>query len=373
MKKNEKQTDKEQLLLEKQKEAMIVRRIVFIISVILLLVLSGIVTGGYLYVKNALKPLDPNNHKEKKIEIPIGSGVTTIANILEKNKIIKDAKVFKYYVKFKNESGFQAGTYKLKPSMTLDEIIAILKTGKVYKEAAIRITIPEGTRLVDIIKIIEKETKYSENEIKKLLNDRKFIKKLMEQYPSLLTKEILQKNIKYPLEGYLFPATYSFEEEDTPLETIIMSMVEKTETVLAKYFHDIEQKKMTLHEVLTLASLIEEEATKLADRKLISSVFYNRMKIGMPLQTDPTVLYALGIHKDRVLYKDLEVDDPYNTYKHLGLPPGPIANAGISSIEAALYPKNSDYYYFLATKTGEVLFSKTLEEHNEKYNKYIAR
>jgi UPF0755 protein len=121
-----------------------------------------------------------------------------------------------------------------------------------------------------------------------------------------------------------------------------------------------------------MASLIEEEATEKADRKTIASVFYNRIEKGMMLQTDPTVLYAHGKHKERVLYKDLEIDSPYNTYQNTGLPPGPIANAGKSSIEASLQPEKTDYYYFLATADGDVIFTKTLEEHNKEKAKHIT-
>jgi UPF0755 protein len=121
-----------------------------------------------------------------------------------------------------------------------------------------------------------------------------------------------------------------------------------------------------------MASLIEEEATGQVDRHKISSVFYNRIKKGMPLQTDPTVLYAEGKHKDRVVYKDLDVISPYNTYKNTGLPPGPISNTGKTSIEAALNPAKTDYFYFLATSTGEVIFTKTLEEHNREKDKHIS-
>ena len=128
---------------------------------------------------------------------------------------------------------------------------------------------------------------------------------------------------------------------------------------------------MTVHELLTMASLIEKEATEQADRKMIAGVFYNRLEIGMPLQTDPTVQYAHGVHKERVYYKDLEIDDPYNTYKYPGLTPGPISNAGVTSIEAALYPEETDYLYFLATRSGEILYSHTLAEHNEKKAKYL--
>jgi UPF0755 protein len=142
--------------------------------------------------------------------------------------------------------------------------------------------------------------------------------------------------------------------------------------VLAQYQSSMAEREYTAHELLTLSSLIEEEATEKADRGKISSVFYNRMEEGMPLQTDPTVLYALGKHKSRTVYKDLKVDSPYNTYKVKGLPPGPIANAGTSSIEAALQPEDTNYYYFLASSSGSVYYSETLDEHNEKKAKYIT-
>jgi UPF0755 protein len=149
-------------------------------------------------------------------------------------------------------------------------------------------------------------------------------------------------------------------------------MLNQTQKVIAVFEEASKEKGLSLHQLLTMSSLIEEEATLQADRKGISSVFYNRIEQGMPLQTDPTVLYAQGKHKERVLYEDLEVNSPYNTYKHTGLPPGPIANAGKESIEAALEPSDTNYLYFLATGDGTVLFSKTLEEHNEKKAEYIT-
>ena len=130
---------------------------------------------------------------------------------------------------------------------------------------------------------------------------------------------------------------------------------------------------MSVHQLLTFASLLEEEATAQTDRETIASVFYNRINEGMPLQTDPTVLYALGDHKDRVLYEDLEVDNAYNTYKNKGLPPGPIAGAGKTSIEASLNPSQTDYFYFLADKEGVNHFSKTYDEHLQKVEKYLRK
>lgn len=357
---------------EKYKEAKIVRRIVFITSVIIFLLAAGIITGGYLYIKSALEPVDPGNNQEVAVEIPLGSGVTTIAKILEENNIIKDARVFKYYVKFKNESDFQAGNYQLTPSMTFDEIIASLKTGRVFKEAQLTIAIPEGLRLTEIAAIIADASGYTEEEILAKLSDQNYIDTLITKYPQLITEEILHEDIKFPLEGYLFPATYTYSEEKPSIEKIIEPMIEKTNEVVMKYMADIKNKDMTVHQFLTMASLIEEEATAEVARKTIASVFYNRMEIGMPLQTDPTVIYAFGEHKERLFFEDYQFEDPYNTYLIQGLPPGPIASAGEVSFEAALYPNTTNYYYFLATKDGEVLFSETFEEHNQKYDEHIG-
>ncbi|MCD4838583.1 endolytic transglycosylase MltG [Neobacillus sedimentimangrovi] len=362
-----------QKMLEHQNEARIVRKIVLIISIILIFVFALIGGGGYLYIQSALKPVDPDSKVKKKVEIPIGSSVSGIGERLEKNGIIKDAKVFKYYVKFKNESGFMAGIYELSPSMDIQEIVDRLKTGKVLAEASFKITIPEGKQLKEIAAIMAKATNQDETQVFNQLNDKEFIKELMNKYPDLLTSDILNPQIKYPLEGYLFPATYPFYKPNPTVEEMVIAMLNKSQHVLADYIErGKKEKNLTVHQLLTMASLIEEEATEQADRKRIASVFYNRIEKGMMLQTDPTVLYAQGKHKERVVYKDLEVDSPYNTYKHTGLPPGPIANAGRVSLEAAVDPEESDFYYFLATSDGKVVFTKTLEEHNKEKAKHIT-
>ncbi|EIJ78974.1 aminodeoxychorismate lyase [Bacillus methanolicus PB1] len=361
-----------QKLLELQSEARTVRKIVLIIAIVLFLAVCIAALGGYIYIKSALKPVDPDSKTEKNIEIPIGSSVSGIAQVLEDDGIIKDARVFKYYVKFKNESGFMAGDYKLKPSMSIPEIIERLKTGKAMQEVIFKITIPEGKQLKQIAGIIAEKTNKNEEEVFNKLNDKSFVKTLMAKYPDILTDEIMNKNVKYPLEGYLFPATYPFYKEHPTIEEIVSVMLDKTKSVLKEYTGQMEKKQYSVHQLLTMASLIEEEATEKADRDRIASVFYNRIKTGMPLQTDPTVLYAKGKHQERVLYEDLEVDSPYNTYKHKGLPPGPIANAGTMSIEAALNPEKTDFLYFLATADGDVIFTKTLDEHNKAKAEHIT-
>lgn len=361
-----------QKLLEHQSEARMVRKIVFIVSIAVLVLILLIGGGSYFYVNSALKPVNPKSKLEKKVNIPIGSSVSEIALTLQKNGIIKSAIVFKYYVKLKNVGGFKAGEYVLSPSMDVPEIISRLKTGKILPTPSVKITIPEGTQLTEIADIMAKAMKQKDAVIINQLNDRQFIKTLMAKYPDLLTNEILNKSVKYPLEGYLFPATYSFYKPNPSVDEMVDAMLDKTRSVLNEYQNEMKQKKLSVHELLTMASLVEEEATGKTDRNKIASVFYNRIQKGMPLQTDPTVLYAEGKHKEKVYYKDLQVNSPFNTYLHPGLPPGPIANAGISSIEAALNPAKTDYYYFLATPSGSIIFTKTLAEHNQEKAKYIS-
>ncbi|KKB72971.1 MULTISPECIES: endolytic transglycosylase MltG [Bacillus] len=336
-------------------------------AAVLIILIAG---GASLYVKSALEPVDKNSEKAVNVYIPKGSTVSTIAAKLKKQELIKNEKVFIAYVKFKHASGFQAGNFQLSQSMSPAELID--KLTSTSHVPAFKIVVPEGRQLTEIAAMIAGQTNYSEKDIMNKLDDKNFINKLKKKYPNVIKDDVLNKNIKHPLEGYLYPATYPFYDPETKLEAIIEAMIKETDKTAEKYRTQMKDKKMSVHKTLTMASLIEEEATEKADRHKISSVFYNRLDKKMPLQTDPTVLYALGKHKNRVVYKDLGVKSPYNTYKHTGLPPGPIANAGESSWEAALNPDKTDYVYFLAKKNGEVVFTKTLKEHNKAKSKYIT-
>ncbi|EFI69465.1 hypothetical protein BFZC1_06798 [Lysinibacillus fusiformis ZC1] len=358
---------------ERKSEVKIVRKIVAIIAIVFVLIIGVVGLFGYNYVKGALKPLDPNATKTIAVEVPIGSSLSSISTLLEKKGVIKDARVFKYYAKFKNESQFQAGNYDLTQAMTFDELIESLKTGKVYRKPLFTMTVPEGLTLEQIGKVIEKKTPYTQKEFMDLVTSDTFVQQMMANYPELVTEAVLADNIRYDLEGYLYPATYSYYEEKPSLQAIVEEMIAAMNNVVKNYSDVLAEKQMSVHQLLTFASLLEEEATAQTDRETIASVFYNRINEGMPLQTDPTVLYALGDHKDRVLYEDLEVDNAYNTYKNKGLPPGPIAGAGKTSIEASLNPSQTDYFYFLADKEGVNHFSKTYDEHLQKVEKYLRK
>lgn len=358
-------------IVDRQAEAKTIRKIVLISTIALFALVGTAVLAGYLYISSALKPVDQQDKKARDIEIPLNSSVGDISVILENEGIIKNAKVFKYYVKFKNESGFQAGSYKLNPSMKMSKIVASIKSGKVIQAVSVRMTIPEGKQLTQIAGIMAERINHKQEDVLKVLNSKEFVQKMMNLYPNLLSEEILDEKVKYPLEGYLYPATYSFYSENPTVEEMTKEMLTKTDAIVQKYRGEMGDE-WTPHTLLTFASLIEEEATDKTDREKIAAVFFNRLKIDMPLQTDPTVLYAQGAHKDRVLNKDLKFESPYNLYMNKGLTPGPIANAGESSIQAVFSPASIDDLYFLATKSGEVIFSKTLEQHNREKAKHIT-
>ncbi len=356
----------------RKKEARTVRKVVTFTGIAFLsigLLISAIL---YFYVKGGLKAYDAKDDSEITVEIPIGSGLTLISKKLEEAGVIKDARIFKYYAKFNNESQFQAGTYQLTKSMTPDELIESLKTGKVYRKPVFTMTIPEGLTIEQIGEVVEKNTAITKEEFVSYVNKPETIDHLMELYPNIVTEEVKNEQIRTPLEGYLFPATYPFYEENPSVEDIVLTMMEGTAMNVTPYLDYLESKGKTVHWLLTFASLLEREATATADRESIASVFYNRLEAGMPLQTDPTVLYALGEHKDRVLYKDLEVQNPYNTYQNKGLPPGPIAAPGRSSIEAVTDPADTNYLYFLADKDGNNHFTDSYEQHLINRDKYIT-
>ncbi|WP_414046957.1 endolytic transglycosylase MltG [Macrococcus equi] len=346
-------------------------------SIIIGLILIGIFVlaiGSFFYINSSQKPLNPDDKSTIKIEVLPGESATMIGEKLEKEKIIKNSTMFKYYLKFNNISNFQAGSYELSPSMTFKQIAKSLQKGEVYIPVVFKMNIPEGITIEQIADIVAKKTSITKEDFLREVNDPKFIKKMQKKHPKLITKDVFNKDIKYPLEGYLFPATYDFTEKNPSVEEIVEKMLNATQEnafplwdkyggILLK--EEGKERRLSFHEFLTFSSLVEREASGLTDRAKIASVFINRMEENppMPLQTDPTVLYALGRHKAVTYESDLKVDSPYNTYINTGLPPGPIATSGKESMESVLNPAKTDYLYFLAAKDGKNYFSKTYDEH----------
>ncbi|MCL7746917.1 endolytic transglycosylase MltG [Halalkalibacter alkaliphilus] len=366
---NSNEKPRNELYEERVSQARVVRRIVFFSLIGLFLI--GIITLiiAYFYVTNMLGPVDSDNPEKIQVTIPIGSTANQIGTILEEEGLVRSGTMFRYYVRYKNESGFQAGDYALSTAMTMDDIIAELKEGRVLQEPELVFTVPEGRWLEDVAEIIARETDHSEEEVMEVLTDQEYIEVLIDQY-SMLTEDILEEDIRYALEGYLFPARYDFMDESPTIQSIVEAMLSGTQSVLEEFSTELEQSEYSVHEILTLASIIEREAQKSEDRYLISGVLYNRLDRDMRLQVDPTVSYALGEHLYMTSYAALEVDSPYNTYRYAGIPIGPIANPGKDSIRAALNPEETDYLFFYARFNGEVIYNETYEEHNRTHQRY---
>ncbi|EME8139994.1 endolytic transglycosylase MltG [Enterococcus durans] len=358
----------------RKKEDKIVSKIIMVIVLTLLIVGGVLGFTVYRYVDSGLKPLDASDDQLVQVEIPTGSSNKQIGEILEKDNIIKSGIVFNYYTKFKNMTGFQAGYYQMAPNMTLDEIGKELQEGGTSEPTEVadgKVVVPEGYDINQIASRVAKVTGKNEQEFLDLMKDETFFKELQQKFPDLLASASTAENVKYRLEGYLFPATYDYYKKMS-LKDLVIQMVNKTNTVLQPYFSTIKQQNHTVQEVLTLASLVEKEGVKESDRKNIAQVFYNRIAANMPLQSDISVLYALGEHKELVTYEDTAVDSPYNLYTNTGYGPGPFDNPSEASIKAVLEPTKNDYYYFVADiKTGDVYFAKTYEEHLELVDKYV--
>lgn len=312
------------------------------------------------YYRASLRPVSADKALQpKEIAIPKGAGLKNIADILKKEGMIRDKFTFELYCKLNKKAGkIIAGKYYLGQYMSTGEIVNILASGKAQIDT-VKFTIPEGYELRQIVdKLVEMG----------LVNREAFINSLNNgKYNYDFIKDIPDRENK--LEGYLFPDTYEVYKDASP-EDIINKMLERFSVIYnPDYQKRAKELNMTMDQVITLASIIEREAKLDSERSIISAVFQNRIKKHMLLQSCATVQYILKERKEVLSYKDVQIDSPYNTYKNPGLPPGPIASPGVKSIEAALYPADVDYLYFVANGDGSHVFSRTYEEHIDAQNK----
>ena len=357
----------------------------FLISAI---IIALIATGFfvYRYVDSSIKPLDSSSKKYITVDIPEGSGNKYIGQILEKSGVIKGATVFNYYTKFKNYSNFQSGYYNLQPNMDLDEICKQLKEGgtpQPEKPSLGKILVTEGYTIKQISEAVTKNsakkhasTPYTADDFLKVVQDEAFISKMAAKYPKLLGSLPEADKVTYRLEGYLFPATYSYYEK-TSMEDIVEDMISTMDSYMSQYYDTIAASGKSVNDVLTLASLVEKEGSTDDDRRNIASVFYNRMNNNMPLQSNIAILYAMGkLGEETSLAADASIDtsidSPYNVYTNTGLMPGPVDAPSLSAIEATVNPASTNYYYFVAdVKTGKIYYSENFDDHKANVEKYV--
>ncbi|MBA5729087.1 endolytic transglycosylase MltG [Aerococcaceae bacterium INB8] len=358
---------------ERVKERLWTNRIVRIIILLIILIVVGTAIFGYFYVTRALSPVNSNNDQLVEVTIPFDSTSDDVANILEENGIVRHADIFGIYMKANNEEALQAGHYEFSPSMDAQQVLTTIQAGgePIFVDADTTITVIEGTTIDEIATLVNENTAITEEEFMDTVQDEEFITNLQSQFPSLLEEVTQLEGLNYTLEGYLFPATYDYFAGMTAQE-LITEMVSASNLNYQRLVDDLTNTYLSYHEVLSLASIIEREAITEEDRGLVSGVFYNRLEVGMPLQSDVTVLYALGEHREFVTYTDLEVDSPYNLYMYEGLTPGPIGTPSYQAIVAAIYPTWNDYYYFVADiDTQEIYYSSTIEEHDALVEEFV--
>lgn len=301
-----------------------------------------------------------------KVEIPEGAPASRITEILYSDKIIQSGFAFKLYVSiFGHGRRLKAGRYYLSPSMTNARIASILAKGRATA-GDIRVTFPEGASIYRMSRILESSGVKVEGGSFAALAGEGLTREVRLKYPFL--SQVKGRS----LEGYLFPDTY-FLPESIELQRLAEIMLDRFSEVMIPVFASSGYGKYDLHQILTLASIIEKEAEVPDERAVISSVFHNRLNIGMALQADPTVKYILENPTVRVRFAQLKTDSPYNTYKHRGLPPGPICSPGIASVKAAMDPARTDYLYFVSNADGTHTFSRTWEEHREAAERFRNR
>ena len=358
----------------------------FVVTVFVLLILLG-VGGffGYRYVESALQPVDANSKQYVTVQIPEGANLQQIGDTLENSGLVKHGFIFSLYAKYKDYNDLKSGYYNLQKSMSTDDIIKELQKGgtpQPQEVALANLTIPEGYTLDQIAQTVGqlqgdfKEPLTADAFLAKV-QDETFISQLVAKYPTLLeslpTKE---SGVRYRLEGYLFPATYSIKESTT-VESLIDEMVAAMDQNLSGHYTAIKEKNLTVNELLTIASLVEKEGLKTDDRKLIAGVFYNRLNLGMPLQSNIAILYAEGkLGQNISLADDAAIDttinSPYNVYTNLGLMPGPVDSPSLDAIEASINQTKSDNLYFVANvQDGKVYFATTREEHDRNVAEHV--
>lgn len=374
---------------QRKKQEVAAKRIASTVVIIALLALAITGYAGYSYVKSSLSPIDPNATSVVQVEIPEGSSTKEIGNILVQNKLIKNATIFNYYSKLKSYNNFQSGYYNLSQSMSVDELAKALQesgTAEPVDPIAGKVLVIEGYTLEQIAQAVtdnvytkdtEDQTDFSSDAFLETVKNPDFINQMVAKYPTLFASlPAAGSGVKYQLEGYLFPATYDYTE-DTTIEELIEKMIAATDANLQAYYGQISSMGLTVNQLLTLASLVEKEGATDVDRRNIASVFYNRLNIDMPLQSNIAILYAMGkLGQETTLAEDAaidtNIDSPYNIYLHTGLMPGPVDSPSLAAIQATLNPSDTDYYYFVAdVTTGTVYYSATIEEHNQNVEKYV--
>ncbi len=337
------------------------RRALRIFSILVLLA-AVFILGGYLFYSSAISKKNSDFSETKKFTIQAGESSEDISKRLREEGLITSSFIFNIYAwQTKKDDKLRAGEYNIPKNISIKDIIGILSSMRALEQN--KITIIEGWENTEIAQYLDGK---GISKKKDFLNALKKRSLWWDDYEILWD---LPNGVD--LEGYLFPDTYLVfknASNDDIIKKMILNLDKKIDAQVRK---DIKDQNMNIHKILTLASIIEKEVISEEDRAIVSGIFHKRLKEGIGLQADSTVNYITGKNKTRSSLDDISLDNPYNTYKYRGLPPGPINNPGFSAIRAAVYPKDSPYFYFLTTPEGQVIYSKNFDEHIAAKKKYL--
>ncbi|MFP4201258.1 MAG: endolytic transglycosylase MltG [Clostridia bacterium] len=329
-----------------------------LVALVSLAILGLIAYVGYGQVMEALQPPDPEATDLVEFRVEQGASTSDVGTGLSEKGLVRDGAVFSLYARYRGYDGrIQAGLYHLTAAMDPEEILGYLVEGRVSER---EFTVPEGLKVSQVIARLVDAGFGTEEEFNDVVSD------------GGLVKEWVPKNdsAQYPVEGYLLPDTYKIPWDAEP-EDIVRRMVR----AFGEYMDPGRRKRadelgMSVHEVVTLASIVEREAATAEERGIIAGVFHNRLERGMRLEACATVHYAIGRPDGELSDADLQTESPYNTYRVDGLPPGPIASPGVASLEATLYPEDVPYLYFVAKDDGTHAFAETFAEHQANISRY---
>ncbi|MBQ6497373.1 MAG: endolytic transglycosylase MltG [Bacilli bacterium] len=332
----------------------------------IVIVIGIVILGLFVMWFSLTGPVKMGNKENIEVEIKTGTSRSAIGNTLKEKKVIRSAFMFKVYTVIVPTDHLKAGTYLFNQNMSLREVVSELEKGSNYNPDLVVLTLKEGKRITDYAKLIADKTNNSYDSVINVFKDREYTKELINKY-WFLTDKILDKNIYYPLEGYLFPDTYHFENKDVEVKEIIDKVLEETDNKLSEYRDELSKDP---HYYMTMASVVELEGTNTTNRKMIVGIFKNRMSSGMNMGSDVTTYYALQKSMNQDLASsEFLVDNPYNTrsVNMIGkMPVGPICSSSLSSIDASLHPTDSDYLFFVADKHGNIYYTRTNAEHDKK-------
>ncbi|MBD3238397.1 MAG: endolytic transglycosylase MltG [Candidatus Moranbacteria bacterium] len=329
-----------------------------------LLVILILVSAVFYYFDRKMHGRKSHSPVEQEFVVTSGQGVNQISGRLQEQGLISNSLYFDLYIwRIGREEKIVTGAYTLRPNMTIPEIVDILTTGKNLAPKDIKITIIEGWSNKKIAQYLTEKNILSAEEFKK---ETGAVEKYQEQYSFL--QDLEPK--KDTLEGFLFPDTYLIYPDSTPAMVISKFLNNFDKKLTDTMRQDIQASGHSIKEVVIMASIIEREVRDPKDQKIVSGLFWNRLQDRHPLQSCATINYILGNNKEKLSYEDTRIQSPYNTYLNKGLPPGPISNPGINALMAAIYPQESDYYYFLNKPDGEIIYSRTIDEHKVNKDKY---